>query len=239
MKGYRKGYRKAFQRAFPYTIPVLTGYLFIGIAFGVMFSEKGYSFLWAGLMSLLVYAGSGQYLAVNFFAPGVSFLQVIFLTLMVNIRHIFYGISLLEKFHGMGKKRWYMIFGLTDETYSLLCTTKVPEDVEEDQFLLAVSLLDQSYWVIGSMIGGIAGNFLPFDSEGIDFAMTALFVVIFVEQWMEKKNRAPEVIGVLAAFFCLQIFGADGFVLPAMLLITLLLFVGRKRLEGGEEEPCR
>ena len=167
MKGYRKGYRKAFQRAFPYTIPVLTGYLFIGIAFGVMFSEKGYSFLWAGLMSLLVYAGSGQYLAVNFFAPGVSFLQVIFLTLMVNIRHIFYGISLLEKFHGMGKKRWYMIFGLTDETYSLLCTTKVPEDVEEDQFLLAVSLLDQSYWVIGSMIGGIAGNFLPFDSEGI------------------------------------------------------------------------
>ena len=189
MKGYRKGYRKAFQRAFPYTIPVLTGYLFIGIAFGVMFSEKGYSFLWAGLMSLLVYAGSGQYLAVNFFAPGVSFLQVIFLTLMVNIRHIFYGISLLEKFHGMGKKRWYMIFGLTDETYSLLCTTKVPEDVEEDQFLLAVSLLDQSYWVIGSMIGGIAGNFLPFDSEGIDFAMTALFVVIFVEQWMEKKNR--------------------------------------------------
>ena len=239
MKGYRKGYRKAFQRAFPYTIPVLTGYLFIGIAFGVMFSEKGYSFLWAGLMSLLVYAGSGQYLAVNFFAPGVSFLQVIFLTLMVNIRHIFYGISLLEKFHGMGKKRWYMIFGLTDETYSLLCTTKVPEDVEEDQFLLAVSLLDQSYWVIGSMIGGIAGNFLPFDSEGIDFAMTALFVVIFVEQWMEKKNRAPEVIGVLAACFCLQLFGADGFVLPAMLLITLLLFVGRKRLEGGEEEPCR
>ena len=114
-----------------------------------------------------------------------------------------------------------------------------PGDVEEDQFLLAVSLLDQSYWVIGSMIGGIAGNFLPFDSEGIDFAMTALFVVIFVEQWMEKKNRAPEVIGVLAACFCLQIFGADGFVLPAMLLITLLLFVGRKRLEGGEEEPCR
>ena len=170
MKGYRKGYRKAFQRAFPYTIPVITGLPVYRDRFWCHVSEKGYSFLWAGLMSLLVYAGSGQYLAVNFFAPGVSFLQVIFLTLMVNIRHIFYGISLLEKFHGMGKKRWYMIFGLTDETYSLLCTTKVPEDVEEDQFLLAVSLLDQSYWVIGSMIGGIAGNFLPFDSEGIDFA---------------------------------------------------------------------
>ena len=131
-----RNYGRAFKKAFPYTIPVLTGYLFIGIAFGVMFEEKGYSFLWAALMSLMVYAGSGQYLAVNFFVPGVSFLQVVFMTLMVNIRHIFYGISLLEKFHGMGKKRWYMIFGLTDETYSLLCTTKIPEDIEEDKFLL-------------------------------------------------------------------------------------------------------
>ncbi|MEG0794120.1 MAG: AzlC family ABC transporter permease, partial [Lachnospiraceae bacterium] len=117
------GYRQAFKKAFPYTIPVLTGYLFIGIAFGVMYAEKGYSFLWAILMSLLVYAGSGQYLAVNFFVPGISFVQVIVLTLMVNIRHVFYGISLLDKFNQMGKKRWYMIFGLTDETYSLLCTT--------------------------------------------------------------------------------------------------------------------
>lgn len=234
-----KGYRRAFQKAFPYTIPVLTGYLFIGIAFGVMFAEKGYSFLWAGLMSLLVYAGSGQYLAVHFFVPGVSFLQVVFLTLMVNIRHIFYGISLLETFHRMGKKRWYMIFGLTDETYSLLCTTKIPEDVEADQFLFAVSVLNQSYWVIGSMIGGIAGGLLPFDSEGIDFAMTALFVVIFVEQWMEAKNRIPELIGVASAIVCLIIFGADGFVLPTMLLIILVLFAGRKQLEGRVEKSCR
>ena len=230
-----RNYGRAFKKAFPYTIPVLTGYLFIGIAFGVMFEEKGYSFLWAALMSLMVYAGSGQYLAVNFFVPGVSFLQVVFMTLMVNIRHIFYWISLLEKFHGMGKKRWYMIFGLTDETYSLLCTTKIPEDIEEDKFLLAVSLLNQSYWVIGSVIGGLAGNFLPFDSEGIDFAMTALFVVIFVEQWMEAKNRIPEMIGVAAALLCLSIFGADNFVLPSMLLITFLLFVGRTRLEKEVE----
>ena len=172
------GYRQAFRKAFPYTIPVLTGYLFIGIAFGVMFAEKGYSFLWAVLMSLLVYAGSGQYLAVNFFVPGVSLLQVVFLTLMVNIRHIFYGISLLEKFHSMGPKRWYMIFGLTDETYSLLCTTRVPEGVEEDKFLFAISIMNQSYWVVGSAIGGLAGAMLPINSEGIDFAMTALFVVI-------------------------------------------------------------
>ena len=229
------GYRQAFRKAFPYTIPVLTGYLFIGIAFGVMFAEKGYSFLWAVLMSLLVYAGSGQYLAVNFFVPGISFAQVIFMTLMVNIRHVFYGISLLDRFHSMGKKRWYMIFGLTDETYSLLCTTRVPEDVDGEKFLFAISIMNQSYWVIGSAIGALAGTVLPFDSQGIDFAMTALFVVIFVEQWMDRKNRAPEVIGVAAAFVCLQIFGVDNFVLPSMLVIILVLFAGRTRLEREEE----
>ena len=234
------GYKQAFRKAFPYTIPVLTGYLFIRIAFGVMFAEKGYSFLWAMLMSLMVYAGSGQYLAVNFFVPGVSFLNVIAMTLMVNIRHIFYGISLLERFHQMGKKRWYMIFGLTDETYSLLCTTKVPKGVEEEKFLFAISLMNQSYWIIGSAIGGIAGALIPFNSEGIEFAMTALFVVIFVEQWMDAKNRIPELLGVAAAFVCLQIFGVDGFVLPSMILITLVLLLGRTKLETGMEgELCR
>lgn len=225
------GYKNAFKKAFPYTIPVLTGYLFIGIAFGVMYAEKGYSFLWAILMSVMVFAGSGQYLGVNFFVPGISFLQVFFLTLMVNIRHIFYGISLLEKFNHMGKKRWYMIFGLTDETYSLLCTTKVPKDVDEEKFLFAIAILDQSYWILGSALGGLAGNFIPFDSTGIDFAMTALFVVIFVEQWMNKLNRIPELIGVIAAIICLQIFGTQRFVLPTMLLIVAVLFIGRKRLD--------
>lgn len=233
-----RGYRYAFKKAFPYTIPVLTGYLFIGIAFGVMYAEKGYNFLWAVLMSLLVYAGSGQYLAVNFFVPGISFLHVIFMTLMVNIRHIFYGISLLDRFHSMGKKRWYMIFALTDETYSLLCTTKVPKEVEQEKFLFAIALLDQSYWVIGSAIGGLAGTLIPFNSEGIDFAMTALFVVIFTEQWMDRKNRVPEMIGVAAAFICLQIFGADNFVLPSMILIICALFVGRTHLEKEEKEVC-
>lgn len=191
-------------------------------------------------MSLMVYAGSGQYLAVNFFVPGVSFLNVIAMTLMVNIRHIFYGISLLERFHQMGKKRWYMIFGLTDETYSLLCTTKVPKGVEEEKFLFAISLMNQSYWIIGSAIGGIAGALIPFNSEGIEFAMTALFIVIFVEQWMDAKNRIPELLGVAAAFVCLQIFGVDGFVLPSMILITLVLLLGRTKLETGMEgELCR
>lgn len=233
-----KQYKQAFKRAFPYTIPVLTGYLFIGTAFGVMYAEKGYSFLWAILMSLLVYAGSGQYLAVNFFVPGISFLQVIFLTFMVNVRHVFYGISLVERFNRFGKSRWYMIFGLTDETYSLLCTTRVPKDVDEEKFLLAITILDHSYWTLGSAIGAIAGTVLPISSEGIDFAMTALFVVVFIEQWMEKKNRIPEIIGVAVAFISLQVFGADGFVLPAMLCIMLVLFAGRKRLGQREDEVC-
>ncbi len=233
------GYKNAFRRAFPYTIPVLTGYLFIGIAFGVMFAEKGYSFLWAILMSLLVYAGSGQYLAVNFFVPGISFFQVIFMTLMVNIRHIFYGISLLEKFNQMGRKRWYMIFALTDETYSLLCTTDVPGDVDEEKFLFAISIMNQSYWVIGSAIGGLAGTLIPFNSEGIEFAMTALFVVIFVEQWMNAENRIPELIGVLSAVLCLLVFGADNFVLPSMLFITFILSVCRTKLERQVDKPCR
>lgn len=233
-----KEYKSAFKKAFPYTIPVLTGYLFIGTAFGVMYAEKGYSFLWAILMSIMVYAGSGQYLAVNFFTPGISFVQVIFLTFMVNVRHIFYGISLVERFNKIGKSRWYMIFALTDETYSLLCTTKTPKGVDEAKFLFAISVLDHSYWVIGSAIGAIAGTLLPINSEGIEFAMTALFVVIFIEQWMEKKNRIPEMIGVAAAVGGLLLFGADNFVLPTMLAIVALLFVGRKRLDK-EGVVCR
>ena len=231
-------YLRAFRAAFPYTVPVLTGYLFIGMAFGVMIQEKGYNFLWAMLMSLVIYAGSGQYLAVNFFAPSVSLFNVIFMEFMVNIRHIFYGLSLLERFSEMGKKRLYMIFSLTDETYSLFFVTKVPKDVKEEQFLFAIAVLDQSYWIIGSGIGALLGNVLPFSAEGIDFAMTALFGVIFIEQWMEKKNRIPAGIGVVGAFVCLQIFGADSFVLPSMLLIVLILFVGKKRLDK-EEGRCR
>ena len=232
------GYKHAFKKAFPYTIPVLTGYLFIGIAFGVMYAEKGYSFLWAILMSVVVYAGSGQYLAVNFFVPGISFLQIVFLTFMENVRHVFYGISLVERFNKIGKSRWYMIFALTDETYSLLCTTKVPKDVNESKFLFAISVLDHSYWVLGSAIGAIAGTLLPISSEGIEFAMTALFVVIFIEQWTDRKNRIPELIGVIVAVIGLSIFGAGQFVLPTMLAIVALLFVGRKKLDK-EVISCR
>ncbi len=229
----RGGYGLAFRTAFPYTIPVLTGYLFIGLAFGVMFQEKGYNVFWAVFMSIVVYAGSGQYLAVNFFAPGVGFLNVIFMTFMVNVRHIFYGLSLLEKFAKTGKKRPYMIFSLTDETYSLLCTTKIPEGVREDQFLFAIALLDHLYWIAGSAIGAIAGAVIPFNAEGIDFAMTALFIVIFVEQWLAGGKRIPAVIGVVSTIALRLVFGIDNFVLPSMICIMLCLVSGRKYIEKG------
>ncbi len=186
-------------------------------------------------MSLLVYAGSGQYLAVNFFDPSVNLLQVVFLTFMVNVRHIFYGLSLLDKFKVSGKKKPYMIFSLTDETYSLYFLTKTPPNVDEGKFLFALAILDQSYWIAGSIIGSIAGSLIPFDSTGIDFAMTALFIVIFVEQWLEKKNRFPAVVGVVASAICLLIFGKDSFILPSMIVImTVLLSNHRAEKKKGE-----
>ncbi len=230
------GYANAFRVAFPYTIPVFTGYLFIGTAFGVMFQEKGYNFLWAIFMSMVVYAGSGQYLAVNFFAPQVGFLNIIFMTFMVNVRHIFYGLSLLERFGKMGKKRLYMIFSLTDETYSLLCTTKAPKGVAEDKFLFAIALLDQFYWVLGSAIGALAGALIPFDAKGIDFAMTALFIVIFTEQWLSGGKRIPAVIGVASTVLFRILFGRDNFILPSMICIMLCLVFGRKYIEKDEEK---
>lgn len=231
----KSGYAKAFQAAFPFTIPVLTGYLFIGIAFGVMYQEKGYNFLWAILMSILVYAGSGQYLAVNFFVPGVNLFQVIFLEFMVNVRHIFYGLSLLERFRDMGKKRFYMIFSLTDETYSLFFLTKVPKGVDEHKFLFAIAAMDQIYWIVGSAIGAFAGSMIPFDTTGIDFAMTALFVVIFVEQWLTSENHIPALTGLVAGMGCLFIFGSSNFILPTMICIMIVLLSCRRGLKPREE----
>lgn len=226
----------AFRAAFPFTIPVLTGYLFIGIAFGIMMQEKGYSFLWSILMSCLCYAGSGQYLAVQFFAPGVNFLTIVFMEFMLNIRHIFYGLSLLERFSKMGKKRWYMIFSLTDETYSLFFVTKTPKGVDESAFLFAIAILDQSYWIIGSALGGLIGSILPFEAKGIDFAMTALFVVIMVEQWMDARNRRGVILGVLCAVIALHIFGTANFILPTMLCVMLILLLFKKQFDTTGEE---
>ena len=226
-------YLRAFRAAFPYTVPVLTGYLFIGMAFGVMIQEKGYNFLWAMLMSLVIYAGSGQYLAVNFFAPGVSLFNVIFMEFMVNIRHIFYGLSLLERFSEMGKKRLYMIFSLTDETYAVSCTLeRLPsEERRETMFYLAV--LSHIYWTAASALGGMLGQIIPFDLTGIDFCMTALFVTIFIDQWETAKTHTPALAGLCVAVLALAIFGANGFMLPALLATSgILIFAGRKEVQA-------
>lgn len=224
---------KALKAAFPYTIPVMLGYLFIGIAFGVLFENKGYNFMWAILMSTLVYAGSMQYVAINFFTGGVSLITIVFITLMVNIRHVFYGLSMIDKFKDMGKVKPYMIFSLTDETYSLLCLTDTPKDVNQNYFLFFIALLNQSYWVIGSFIGSVAGSLITFNSEGIDFAMTALFTVIFVEQWLFCTSHIPAITGVLITIICLIFFGAENFLLPSMLLILIVLTIFRDKIESN------
>ena len=223
---------KALKAAFPYTIPVMLGYLFIGIAFGVLFENKGYNCLWAILMSTMVYAGSMQYVAVNFFTGGISLISIAFITLMVNIRHVFYGLSMIDKFRDMGKFKPYMIFALTDETYSLLCLTDTPPEINKNYFLFFIALLNQSYWVIGSFIGSVAGALITFNSEGIDFAMTALFVVIFVEQWLFCTSHIPAITGIIITSACLLVFGSSNFLLPSMILTLFVLTYFRKNIEA-------
>ena len=225
--------KRALAAAFPITIPVMVGYLFLGVAFGVLLQKNGYGVVWAILMSAVIYAGSMQFLAINFLTPGVGVLSIIFMTLMVNIRHIFYGLSMLERFRGTGKKKPYLIFSLTDETFSLLCSAEPPQGVDRGLFYFFISLLDQVYWVAGSALGGLAGALLSFNTKGIDFAMTALFVVIFVNQWRESKQHLPALCGLGLTALCLLVFGADNFLLPALLLILAALLLCRRRLERG------
>ena len=226
--------RKALWAAVPYTVPVMLGYLFLGAAFGVLIAENGFSVLWAFLMSTFIYAGSMQFAAISLMTSAFSPVSAFLLTLMVNARHLFYGLSMLKPFERMGKRKPYMIFSLTDETYSLFFITKVPEGVDEHKFLFSIALLDQLYWIIGSAIGAIAGTLIPFDTTGIDFAMTALFVVIFVEQWLTSRNHLPALTGIAASLICLLIFGSDNFILPSMICIMIILLSGRKVMEEKE-----
>lgn len=222
---------KALKAAFPYTIPVMLGYSFIGIAFGILFENKGYNFIWAILMSTLVYAGSMQFVAINFFTGGVGIISIALITIMVNIRHMFYGLSMIDRFKEMKKLKTYMIFSLTDETYSLLCLTDTPKDVNKNYFLFFIALLNQLYWIAGSFVGSVAGSLITFNSDGIDFAMTALFIVIFVEQWLFCSSHISAITGILISVICLIFFGAVNFLLPSMMLILLVLTLFRRKIE--------
>ncbi len=207
------------------------GYLAIGMAFGLMLQSIGYGVGWAVLMSAVIYAGSGQYLGVSLLAAGAPLTQVAFLTLMVNFRHLVYGLSMLEKFRGMGLRKFYMIFSLTDETYALLSSAKAPEGVEEHDFFFLVALLDQSYWIAGSVLGAVLGAALGFDTTGVDFAMTALFLVIAVGQWKSAGSHLPALLGRAATLVSLLLVGAEDMLLPALGIIVAALTLLRPRLD--------
>ena len=234
--------RKALSAAFPVTVPVLMGYLAIGIAFGLMLQEIGYNFIWAFFMSLTIYAGSGQYLGVTLLATAASLGTVALMTLLINFRHLVYGLSMLEKFRGMGWRKLYMIFSLTDETYALLSSARAPVGVDPKNFYFAIALLDQSYWILGSVIGAVAGAVIPFSTEGVDFAMTALFVVIAVEQWKTYRKHLPALLGcaVTVVFLIIlgSVFGQDQMLLISLGVIVLILLILRDRLDEKEGEPC-
>lgn len=226
--------KKAFQAAFPYTIPIFAGFWFLALAYGIYMNANGFPFVYPMLMSLLIYGGSLEFVAVEMLLSPFAPMQVFIMTLLIQTRHIFYGISMLDRFKGMGWKKFYLIFGMCDETFSVNYTADIPEDVDRGWFMFFVTLLNQLYWVSGATVGGLVGSLLKFDTTGISFVMTAMFVVIFLEQWLKEDNHISSLVGVAAALVCRICFGADSFMLPTMAVIVLLLAASRKRLEAME-----
>lgn len=219
------------KAALGYTVPVLAGYLCLGAAYGLLMQAKGLGLGWTLAISVCTYAGSLQFIMIGLLTSVFEPVHAFLLALMVNARHLFYGVSMLGRFEGLGWKKWLLVFGLTDETFSIHCAAKAPEGVDKGQFMLCVSLMDHSYWVLGSAIGFLAGGLAAFDTTGLDFVMTALFVVIFLDQWKQQKNHGPALVGLGASALCLLVFGPDSFLLPAMALILAGITLGRGRWE--------
>lgn len=225
-------HRSAVRAAFLDTIPVMTGYLFLGFGFGIYLNENGYGLLWALSMSLFIYAGSMQYVAVSLLTGGAGLITAALTTFMVNARHLFYGISMLDSYKNTGKTKPYLIFSLTDETYSLVSQNRIPGSVSRNAYYFLVSLFDQCYWVAGSALGSAAGKWIPINYEGIDFVLTALFVTIFVEQWLSAKDHTPALVGTATTALCLLLFGTDIFLIPSMILIAAILIMAQKGKEA-------
>lgn len=220
------------KKAFTATLPVMAGYIVLGIGFGIILKSRGYGILWSVAMSTVIYAGSMQYLAIDLMTGGAGLLTTALTTLMVNARHLFYGISMVDKYKNTGRAKPYLIYGLTDETYSLVCgETDMPEEAR-NRYFLAVTAMDQAYWVLGSALGSLLGAVIKFNTEGIDFALTALFVTVLVEQWLSTKKHGPAIVGVAASVVCLAVFGSDGFLIPSMAAITLILTLMRGKKEA-------
>lgn len=228
--------KRFIKKIFPQTVPVMAGYLSLGAAFGLLLQSAGYGPLWALLMSLFIYAGSAQFLAVELVAAGATLPQVALLTLLLNFRHLFYGLSMIEKYRGTGIKKIYLIFALTDETYALLTSNKVPEGIDDGNYYFAVTLTNHLYWILGTLLGSVAGSLIPFDTTGIDFAMTALFAVMVVEQWKTHRNHIPAVTGFVITVAALYIFGADNFLIPALIVISVALLCMKGALERGKND---
>lgn len=225
----------ALRAAFPKTLPVMAGYMVLGFGFGLLLQSKGYSFLWAPFMSLTIYAGSMQYVAVDLLATGAGFVATALMTLMINARHLFYGISMLGPYRDTGKVKPYIIFGLTDETYSLVCNGDVPEGIRKNAYYFWITILNQSYWIIGSTLGALFGTAVSINTRGVDFSMTALFTVIFTDNMVKKSSRIPSLVGISVSFLCLLIFGASNFLIPSMICITVILMLLRPVLNKEEK----
>ena len=225
------------KTAFIKSLPVMAGYVVLAIGFGILMKEAGYGLFWSFLMSFTIYAGSMQFVAVSLLSSGASLISAALTTLMVNARHLFYGVSMIDKYKNAGKKKPYLIFALTDETYSLLCGDDYPEGEDKYWYSFFVSLFNQCYWVIGSIIGSVLGSLITFNTAGIDFSMTALFVTVFVEQWLTSKNHLPALAGLFCSVACLMIFGPDSFLIPTMICITIVLSLCKNVMEesGGVE----
>lgn len=229
--------KATLKYAFTKSLPVMAGYLLIGIGFGILMHSKGLSILWTAAMSLFVFAGSMQYIAVDLISGGASLISTALITLVVNARHLVYGISMIGKYKDTGKYKPYLIFALTDETYSIACDAEIPENIDKNKFYFLLSLFNQFYWVVGSLLGSAVGNILPFSTAGIDFSMTALFVVVFINQWKASKKHFNSYLGIIASLACLIMFGADSFIIPTMIVIVSALclynFFTKKEVKHG------
>lgn len=225
--------RRALRAAIPHTLPILAGFLFLGMTYGVLMNVSGFSFWYPMLMSLIIFAGSIEFVTVNMLLGAFNPLQALAMTLMINARHLFYGISMLDKYRGTGLKKIYLIFGLCDESFSINYTAEIPRDVDRGWFMFFVTLLNHFYWFLGSTLGGIFGAFIHFNTEGLDFVMTAMFVVIFLEQWLKESRHESALVGLGVTLACRIAFGADNFIIPSMLLILGILTLLQKPLEGG------
>lgn len=226
-------YITALKAAFPYTIPIFAGFTFLGLTYGIYMNVSGFPFWYPMIMSITIFAGSMEFVAVNLLLGAFDPLQALAMTLMLNARHLFYGISMLDKYRGTGWKKIYLIFGLCDESFSINCTAQVPEGVDKGLFMFFVTLLNQLYWVTGATLGGIFGSLIRFNTEGLDFVMTAMFVVIFLEQWLKEKNHVSSLLGLGLTALCLLAFGPDKFMIPAMAAILGVLLLLQKPMEKG------